>query len=96
MAMVAMNKVSAGRFSGVSFHSRTCPQGLASVLCKKTLIFGSGRSKVDHLTVFQLFLFGPRQEEFQPPSNMNNDFGREENFSRWSTRLLAFWTKTQQ
>ncbi len=37
--------------SGVSFHIRWCPQGVASVLCKKTPIFGSRRSKLDHLTV---------------------------------------------
>jgi hypothetical protein len=49
--MVAMNKVSAGGFSGVSFHLRRCPQGVASVLCKKTPIFGSRRSKLDNLTV---------------------------------------------
>jgi hypothetical protein len=49
--MAAMNMVSAGGFSGISFHLRTCPQGVASVLRKKTLIFGSRRSKLDHLTV---------------------------------------------
>ncbi len=49
--MAAMNMVSAGGFSGVSFHLRRCPQGVASVLCKKTTIFGSRRSKLDHLTV---------------------------------------------
>jgi hypothetical protein len=38
-------------FSGVSFHLRRCPQGVASVLCKKTPILGSRRSKLDHLTV---------------------------------------------
>ncbi len=37
---------------GTSFHLRRCPQGVASVLCKKTTIFGSRRSKLDHLTVF--------------------------------------------
>jgi serine/threonine protein kinase len=41
MAMAAMYMVSAGGFSGVRFHSRRCPQGLASVICKKTPIFGS-------------------------------------------------------
>jgi hypothetical protein len=45
-----MNMVSAGGFSGVSYHLRY-PQGIASVLCKKTPIFGSRRSKLDHLTV---------------------------------------------
>ncbi len=45
-----MNMVSAGWFSGVLFHLR-CPQGVAFVLRKKTSIFGSRRSKVDHLTV---------------------------------------------
>ncbi len=49
--MAAMNIVSAGGFSGVSFHVRTCPQGVASVICKKTPIFASRRSKLDHLTV---------------------------------------------
>ncbi len=49
--MAAMNMVSAGGFSGVSFHSRRCPQGVASVLCKKTPIFGFRRSKLDHLKV---------------------------------------------
>ncbi len=38
-------------FSRVSFHLRRCPQGVASELCKKTPIFGSWRSKLDHLTV---------------------------------------------
>jgi hypothetical protein len=52
MAMAAMNMVSAGGFLGVRFHLR-CPQGVASVLCKKTPIFGSRRSKLDHLTVTQ-------------------------------------------
>ncbi len=51
MAMAVMNTVSAGGFSGVSFHLRRCPQGVASALCKKTPIFGSRRSKLDHLTV---------------------------------------------
>ncbi len=53
MAMAAMNMVSAGGFSGVSFHLRRCPQGVASVLCKKNPIFGSRRSKLDHLTVLE-------------------------------------------
>ncbi len=39
MAMAAINMVSARRFSGVSFHLRRCPQGVATVLCKKTPIF---------------------------------------------------------
>ncbi len=53
MAMVAMNMVSAREFfwGGVSFHLRRCPQGVASVLCKKTPIFESQRSKLDQLTV---------------------------------------------
>jgi hypothetical protein len=42
-------------FFGVSFNLRTCPQGVASVLRKKTSIFGSRRSKLDHLTVLQNF-----------------------------------------
>ncbi len=37
--MAAMNMVSAGGFLGVSFHLRRCPHGVASVLCKETLIF---------------------------------------------------------
>jgi hypothetical protein len=41
MAIAAMIMVSAEGFSGVSFHLRRCPQGVASVLCKKTPIFGS-------------------------------------------------------
>jgi hypothetical protein len=49
--MAAMNMVSAGGFSGVSFNLSKCPQGVASVLCKKTPIFGSRGSKFDHLTV---------------------------------------------
>jgi hypothetical protein len=53
--MAAMNMVSAGGFSGVSFHLRTCPQGVASVLCKKTPIFASRGSKLDYLTVFHEF-----------------------------------------
>jgi hypothetical protein len=51
MAMAAMNMVSTGRFSEVSFHLRRCPQEVASLLFKKTSIFGSRRSKLDHLTV---------------------------------------------
>ncbi len=51
--MAAMNIVSTRGFSGVSFHLRRCPQGVASVLCKKTLIFRSRRSKLDHLTVHE-------------------------------------------
>jgi hypothetical protein len=51
MAIATMNMVSAGEFSGVSFHFRKCPQRVASVLCKKTPIFDSRRSKLDHLTV---------------------------------------------
>jgi hypothetical protein len=51
MTMAAMKMVSAGGFSGVSFYLRRCPQGVASVLRKKTPIFGSRRSKLDHLTV---------------------------------------------
>jgi hypothetical protein len=51
MAMAAMTMVSVGGFSGVSFLLRTCPQGVASVLCKKTSISGSRGSKLDHLTV---------------------------------------------
>jgi hypothetical protein len=43
MTMAAMNMVSAEGFSGVSFHSRRCPQGVASVLCKKIPIFGYQR-----------------------------------------------------
>jgi hypothetical protein len=54
--MAAMNMVSAGGFSGVSFHLGRCPQGFASVFCKKTPIFGSQRSKLDHLTVLYLAL----------------------------------------
>ncbi len=33
MAMAAMNMVSTGGFSGVSFHLRRCPQGVAYVVC---------------------------------------------------------------
>jgi hypothetical protein len=51
MAMAAMNMVFAGGFSGVSFHLRRYPQGVASLLCKKIPIFGSRRSKLDYLTV---------------------------------------------
>ncbi len=51
MAMAAMNMVSTGGSSGVSFHLIRCPQGVASVICKKTPIFGSRRSKLDRLTV---------------------------------------------
>jgi hypothetical protein len=54
MAMAAMNMVFAGGFSEVSFHLRRCPQGVTSVLCKKTPIFGSQRSKLDHVTVYIL------------------------------------------
>jgi hypothetical protein len=41
-------------FSEVNFYLRRCPQGVASVLCKKTPIFGSRRSKLDHLTIHWL------------------------------------------
>jgi hypothetical protein len=51
MAMATMNMVSAGGFSGVSFHLRRCPQEVACVLCKKTPFFGSQRSKLHNLTV---------------------------------------------
>ncbi len=54
--MAAMNMVSAGGVLGVSFHLRRCVQGVASVLCKKTSIFGSRRSKLDHLTVRVRFI----------------------------------------
>jgi hypothetical protein len=57
MAMAAMNMVSAGGFSGVSYLLRWCPQGVASVLCKKTSIFGFRRSKLDHMTVLALSFF---------------------------------------
>ncbi len=40
-----------GFSEGVSSHLRWCPQGVASVLCKKTPVFGSRRSKLDHLTI---------------------------------------------
>ncbi len=56
MAMAAMNMVSAGGFWGVSFHLKRCPQGVASVLCQKTSIFGSRRSKLDHLTVTYCYI----------------------------------------
>jgi hypothetical protein len=49
--MATMHMVSAERFLGVRFHLRRCPQGVASILRKKTTIFGSQRSKLDHLTV---------------------------------------------
>jgi hypothetical protein len=51
--MAAMNMVPAGWFLGVSFHLRRCPQWVSSLLCKKTPIFGSRRSKLDDLTVIQ-------------------------------------------
>ncbi len=44
--MAAMNMVSAGGFLGVSFYLRKCPQGVASVLCKKSPIFGVTTIKV--------------------------------------------------
>jgi hypothetical protein len=44
------NGVFRGRGLGVSFHLR-CPQGVASVLCEKTPIFRSRRSKLENLTV---------------------------------------------
>ncbi len=52
MAMAAMKMVSAVGLLEVSFHLRRCPQGFASVLCKKIPIFGSRRSKLDHLIVY--------------------------------------------
>jgi hypothetical protein len=45
-----MAMLSTGGFSGLSFHLE-CPQGVASVLFKKTLTFVSRSSKLDHLTV---------------------------------------------
>ncbi len=48
--MAAMNMVSAGGFSGVSFHFKMSA-GVASVLFKKTPTFWSRRSKLDYLTV---------------------------------------------
>ncbi len=59
MTMAAMKLVSAGGFSGVSFHLRRCPQGVASELSKKTAIFGSRRSKLDHPTVTIECFFSP-------------------------------------
>ncbi len=53
--MAAVKMVSAGGFSGVSFHLRTCTHRVASVLCKKSPIFGSRQSKLDHLTVLHIF-----------------------------------------
>jgi hypothetical protein len=53
MGMAAMNMVSAVGFRGVSFHLRRCPQGVVSVLRKKTPIFGSRQSKLGHLTVIR-------------------------------------------
>jgi hypothetical protein len=38
MAMAAMNMMSAGGFSGFSFHLRRSPQGVASVVCNKPFI----------------------------------------------------------
>ncbi len=75
MTMVAMNMVSAEWFSRVSFQLRRCPQGVASVLCKKTPIFRSRRLKLDHLTVrilsFQQFLIGiSHVEQFYRQSNL--------------------------
>ncbi len=64
--MAAMNMVSAGGFSGVSFYLRTFSQGVASVLCKKTPIFESRRSKLDHLTVWR-FDSCEGGRAFQPP-----------------------------
>ncbi len=52
--MAAMNMVSAGWFSGVSFYLTRCPQGVASALRKKTPILESRRSKLDNLTVVYL------------------------------------------
>ncbi len=56
MAMAAMNMVYTGAFSGVGFHLGRCPQGVASVLCKKTPIFGSWHSKLNHLAAISLRL----------------------------------------
>ncbi len=67
MAMADMNMVSAGGFSGLSFNLRTCPQGAASVLCKKTPIFGSRRSKLDHLMVYFVALSLQAQHHGPPP-----------------------------
>ncbi len=40
--------------SGGKLSFKKMSAGVASVLCKKTPIFGSRRSKLDHLTVYQL------------------------------------------
>jgi hypothetical protein len=58
MVMAAMNMVSAVGFLGVSFHLRRCPQGVASILCKKTP-FSVPDIKVrppDGITVTYLFI----------------------------------------
>jgi hypothetical protein len=62
--MAAMNMVSARGLSGVSFHLRSCPQGVASVLCKKTPIFRSRRLKLDHLTVTSIDVLPQRSSHF--------------------------------
>ncbi len=72
MAMAAMNRVSAGEFLKVSFHLRRCQQGVVSVLCKKTPIFGSRRSKLDHLMVLVCFRFRP--EFYCTLENRNGKF----------------------
>ncbi len=51
MARAAMDKVPTGGFSGVRFHLEKCPQGVASVLFKKSSTVGFRRSKLGHLTV---------------------------------------------
>ncbi len=58
MAIAAMNMVSAGRFSGVSFHLRTCPQGVASVLCKKTPILPDGMYTIHSASEFPVHPVG--------------------------------------
>jgi hypothetical protein len=47
--MATMEMVSAGEFSGVTFHLRQCPQGVAALIFEETPVFGSTGSKLDLL-----------------------------------------------
>jgi hypothetical protein len=72
-------------FSGVSFHSR-CPQGVASVLWKKTTIFGPRRSKLDHLTVHLDYF-----QQNTPTINPKQEKGRFSQHIEFKTNPIEAW-----
>jgi hypothetical protein len=66
MVMAVMNMASAGGFSGVRFHLRRCPQGVASVHCKK----------IPHFRVPTIKVRPPNGtwHARQPPLECGNDY----------------------